>query len=198
MSKKKFNVKCSEAITYKFNVMAENEDQALEIAHDILLGNDKTKGALRIEWPQEAYFEADCTEREWDISKAPKDDTKTIVDIKMLKQLDSSSKSNQTPTSKKWQTVPDYITKPFNATNITNNLSKDEFGNDIIDANVAIPFSTFINKLTTKDALIDYTSELLLNEIVYDQIQVSLAGADNDTGLIIMHVRMWPNFEECR
>lgn len=89
MPNKKFNIECTETTIYKFNVIADDEDQALEIAHDVLLGNDNVTGALRIEWPENAYFDADWNDRDWEVREADKDDTNAPVSVAMISDLDT-------------------------------------------------------------------------------------------------------------
>jgi hypothetical protein len=80
MSKKKFDIVCEETTKYQFEVMADNKAEALAKAHKVLLGDDKAKGALRCEWPKDAYLQLDCTDRCWDVSKASPDDERVPVD----------------------------------------------------------------------------------------------------------------------
>ena len=66
----KYKVKCYESTEYTFEVEAEDEDSAWEVAHDILLGKDGCEGAIRLESPNETPIDFDVTEREWDITEA--------------------------------------------------------------------------------------------------------------------------------
>ena len=65
----KYKVKCYESTEYTFEVEAEDEDSAWEVAHDILLGKDGCEGAIRLESPDETPIACDVTEREWDITE---------------------------------------------------------------------------------------------------------------------------------
>lgn len=63
-------VKCYESVTYTIEVEAENEDAALELAHDVLLGHQDddggwVDGALRVVEPDGIDILCEVTERDW-------------------------------------------------------------------------------------------------------------------------------------
>ena len=63
----KYTVSYLESAKYTLTVNADNEDEAIALAHDILLGDDEHDGAIRIAEPFGVEIDCDVTETEWGV-----------------------------------------------------------------------------------------------------------------------------------
>lgn len=80
---KTFRVTCIETAKYEFDVIAEDEDDATDMAHMTLLGDEWRPGALRMDWPPEADLSASWIDREWNASECDSDESAKPVTRKM-------------------------------------------------------------------------------------------------------------------
>ena len=66
----KYKVRYYETAVYTFEVEASDEDNALMVAHNVLLGGDDSEAAIRLVPPEGMYIGCDVPEAEWDITVA--------------------------------------------------------------------------------------------------------------------------------
>lgn len=65
----RYEITCTETAVYTLRVYADSEDEAIGLAHDILLGRDGEDGALRVVSPTGTYVDCEVPEREWTASR---------------------------------------------------------------------------------------------------------------------------------
>lgn len=66
----KYKVKYYETAIYTFEVEANDEDNALMVAHDVLLGSNDSEAAIRLVPLEGMDIACEVPEAEWDITEA--------------------------------------------------------------------------------------------------------------------------------
>ena len=71
---RKFDVTYTETMTYSFKVMATDEDAALDVANDVMLGTEDADGVVNVTWPEGTFHEGGWEDRAWEISESAEGD----------------------------------------------------------------------------------------------------------------------------